>query len=134
MMNRREFVGLLGCLTAAGGLGIGLGVRTWRRVAIGDLVPATARPLQGTSITLVGRDGHCLSAVVESVQTVRRRAQRDAPGTEQILLLVRADRQDASAGNYRLRTEDLELDELLFSEVGAAGSQRRLEAVINRIV
>ena len=134
MMNRREFVGLLGCLTAAGGLGVGLGVRPWRRVALSDLVPATARPLQGATITLEDQDGHSLTAVVENVQTVRRRAQRDAPGTEQILLLVRTDRTDACAGNYRLRTDDLELDEMLFTEVGPAGSQRRLEAVINRIV
>jgi len=134
MMNRRKFVGLLGCLTAAGGLGIGLGVRSWRRVAIAELMPAIARPLQGATIALEDRDGHCLTAVVESVQTVRRRARRDAPGTELIILLVRADRRDACAGNYRLRTDDLELDELLFSEVGPVGRQRRLEAVINRIV
>ena len=134
MMTRRTFVGVLAVVAAVGGLGLGGGVLRRRQLAMDELVPLNLQPLQGTVVSLCARDGRTLRAVVEDVGALRRPARRGAPATEQISLLVAADDREAGAGRYRLESADLSLGDLYFSPVGPQGRERRLEAVITRIV
>ncbi len=133
MMTRRTFVGALSALAAVGSLGLNAVVRR-RRLAMKELVPANLRALPGTVVSLRGPDGRTLRATVADVSATRRPARPGAPGTEQISLLVAAEDPSAGAGRYRLRSADVELDDLDFSPVGRPGRERRLEAVITRIV
>ena len=134
MMNRRTFVGALGCLTAASGLGLGLALPRRRRLAIAALEPATARCLQGTPVQLQDEQGGRLEAIVEAVDSRRYPARRGAPGTEQISLLIKPDQPDVTSGVYHLQAAELQLAGLHFTAVGPHNGERRLEAVINRIV
>ena len=134
MMTRRSFVSAMGVLAAAGGLGAGIALDQRRRLRMGELVTASILPLRGSPVTLLAEDGTRCAATVAAVDAVRRAARSGAPATEQISLLVAAAERDTPGGNYRLQSPDLDLCSLNFSAVGPSGRQRRLEAVITRIL
>lgn len=134
MMTRRTFMGNLTVVTAAAGLGLGGVLVFQRRLAMVEISATSLEPLRNGSVTL--RDSHDRThkAKVEDVQSIHRPARFGAPATEQISLLLAADDPSAAAGIYRVENADLCLGDLYFSPVGPAGSDRRLEAVITRIV
>ena len=134
MMTRRTFVGAFAALTAAGGSGLSALLARRRRLTMAGIVPAEVMPLIGQSVRMRSADGHTLDAVVRDVSTGSNRARFGAPATEQISLLLQADDSHAPAGTYRIEGQDLVLDHLYLSPVGPEGSERRLEAVITRIV
>jgi len=134
MMTRRHFVGALTAVTTACGLGLGSVFVSRRRLTMSEIVPDIVRPLQGAKVSLRGPDGQTLRGRIEDVSAVRHPARPGAPGTEQISLLLATDNREAPAGIYRLETDDLNLGDLNLSPVGQAGRDRRLEAVITRIV
>ena len=134
MMTRRHFVGTLGGLAAATGLGLTVIGPVRRRLAPAQLDEVALTPLAGSRVTLVGPDGTRLAASVSDVQCQSRPGRHGAPTTEQISLLVRPDRTGAPSGSYRLDAADLELDALTFTAVGPAGRDQQLEAVLTRIV
>lgn len=132
MMTRRHFMGVLALLGAAAGLGGTIALR--RRLSADGISSDEALSLRGARVSLRARSGPDLRGVIEDVTVVRRPSRRGAPGTEQISLLVADDRDRAPAGAYRVETDDASLGELDFLPVGRAGHDRRLEAVITRIV
>jgi hypothetical protein len=134
MMTRRRFMGALSVLTAACTAGLGGVIVQRRRLAMGELVPDSMIALKGSEVLLNAAGGGSLRGVLEDVTAVRRPGRFGAPTTVQISLLVEADRIDAPAGAYRLETDDVKLDRLDFLPVGGNGRDRRLEAVITRIV
>lgn len=130
MITRRTFVGVLSAFTAAGALGVGLsGSR--RHLAIGGIRSGVLAPLQGRTVFLRGPDGTTSRAVVDRVSVSRQPARPGAPGTEQISMLFDT---DGEAGPYRIENADLVLSELHLTPVNLPGRDRRLEAVITRIV
>ena len=131
MITRRTFVGALGATTAAGALGVGLFEVSRRRLSPGEIRPDVVTPLNGSTVVLRAPDGRRLWAVVEDVEVRRRPARPGAPGTEQISVLFAA---DGEAGFYRVDHADVSLGKLYLSPVGMPGRDRRLEAVITRIV
>jgi hypothetical protein len=133
MMTRRNFMGALAFATAAGGLGLGGVLVARRRLDAATIDAVTALSLQNRRVKLAGA-GRVLCAEVCDVQTVRRPARRGAPATEQISICLAVDDAQAPAGIYRLQDSELQLGDLYFTPVGRAGKERRLEAVINRIV
>ena len=134
MMTRRTFVGAFAALTAAGGSGLSALLARRRRLTMAGIAPATVRPLVGQPVRMRYADGRQLDAVVRDICTKNNRARFGAPATEQISLLLQANDHDAKAGFYRVESDDLVLGDLYFSPVGPEGSERRLEAVITRIV
>ena len=134
MMTRRTFVSALTAAAAVGGFGLGGALLQRRRLAAGRIGAADVRPLQGADMTLRSPAGRTWRAAVTDVTAVRRPARHGAPATEQISLLVAVHGATPDSGRYRLEGIDLSLDELYFTAVGPAGSDRRLEAVITRIV
>ena len=82
----------------------------------------------------------CVAGIVnaaeesEDVTAVHRPSRPGAPGTEQISLTVAGDLAEAPAGAYRVESDVVSLGELDFLPVGGTGRDRRLEAVITRIV
>jgi hypothetical protein len=128
MITRRTFVG---ALTAAGAVGIGLTSFGRRHFAIGEVPADEMILLRGRAVSLRGPGQRALRAVVEDVTVVNHPARPGAPGTEQISVLFAA---DGEAGFYRIENADLSLDELYLSPVGRPGRDRRLEAVITRVV
>lgn len=133
MMNRRQFVAALAAVTAAAGTGIGALMRR-RRVAVQGVNGEVTGMLEGRAVTLHSADGHRRRGVVTDVRGFATRTRLGAPATEQVALRVKAGRTDLPAGIYRLENDDLVLADLYFSPVGPAGDERRLEAVISRIV
>jgi len=134
MMTRRTFVGTLAIVTSACGLGLGGVFANRRRLAMAEIVPETLLPLKESTVALRTAEGLTMRAVVEDISSVRRPARFGAPGTEQISLLMAADDPDAPAGMYRVENDHLILGDLYLSPVGQAGRDRRLEAVITRIL
>lgn len=133
MMNRRTFVGVAGCLAAAGSLGVGLVFHNRRRLSLREFGSDTLQPLAGSTVTMHGAHGKRLGALVEDVRVVRHPARAGAPANEQISLLLRPASNEAPGGIYRVETDSLLLGELDFTAVGREGQERRLEAVITRI-
>jgi len=134
MISRRTFVGLVGCLTAAGGLGLGLTMANRRNISLVHLSSQDLKNIEKTNVILRARDGQDFAAVVENIQVVVRPGRRGAPTTEQISLRLKNKSADLPAGVYRLQGAETEIEELLFNAVGQPGHDRHLEAVINRIV
>jgi hypothetical protein len=134
MMTRRHFMGAITAVAVAGGMGMGSAFVTRRNVSLAKIVPTTALPLQGMAVTLRSDDGPSIRGVIKNVTAVKRPGRSGTPGTEQISLLVSPDNPEALGGNYSVETDDLKLGQLTFMPVGRTGRQRRLEAVINRIV
>ncbi len=134
MMTRRHFIGTLSAITAAGGLGFGGNFFARRNLSVAGIRPASAIPLQGAAVTLHGTNGQILQGVIGDVTATCQPARHGAPGTEQISLLVALDNAEPAGGTYRVQTRDIDLGELNFLPVGKIGPQRRLEAVITRIV
>lgn len=134
MMTRRTFMGNLTAVTAAAGLGFGGVFALKRRLAMAEITPALLEPLQGGSVTLLDSRGHSHRARVKDIQGVCHPARFGSPATEYISLLLAVDDPSAAAGFYRVETADLCLGDLYFSPVGGVGRNRRLEAVITRIV
>lgn len=99
-----------------------------------EIIPATVLPLNGAAVSICATDGHVVRGVLSDVTAVHRTGQPGAPDTEQISLLVAANNNDLAAGTYHLQTDHLDLGKLSFMPVGRAGRERRLEAVITRIV
>jgi hypothetical protein len=94
----------------------------------------TVPALKGQSVVLKSIEGPSLVAVVADVQSVRRRGDAHTPGTEQISLMFRTADPNAPAGTYHIEGQDIVLEPLYLSPVGPEGQDRRLEAVITRIV
>lgn len=135
MMTRRTFLGVAAAVTAAGGLGLGGSFLQKRRLALAELASANnVLPPKGTAVVLRGPDGNSWRAEVSDVRTTRRPARPGAPGTEQVSLLLKPADRNAPGGNYRLESDDVRVEELHFSPVNQPGRDRRLEAVITRIV
>ncbi len=134
MMTRRNFLGALSLATAAGNLGLG-GLFAYRqRLAMAEIRPATLQPLQNSTMILRTAEGRTMRAVVKDVSSIRRPARFGAPGTEQISLLLAADDPNPTAGIYRVENDQVSLGDLYLSPVGQTGRDRRLEAIITRIV
>lgn len=133
MMTRRNFMGVVATVAAAGALGLGATLGR-RRVALAELAAANGLPSPGTAVVLRGPGGRELRAVVAGVHTSVHPARAGAPGTEQTSLLLKAENREAPGGAYRLESADVCLDELYYSPVNRPGRERRLEAVITRIV
>ncbi|MCB1183234.1 hypothetical protein KDM41_07360 [bacterium] len=134
MMTRRQFVGTLGGLAAATGLGFGLAGPVRRRLDVAAIDAAVLAPLAGRRITLVAPDGTRHGALVTAVNSRRRPGRRGAPTTEQMSLLVRPDDPATPGGDYRLHADELDCEAIGFSAVGPDGRCRELEAVFTRIV
>lgn len=134
MMTRRHFIGALSAITAAGGLGFGGKFFDRRRLSLAGIRPASVMPLQGAAVSLQGTRGQIMHGVIGDVTATCQPARDGAPGTEQISLLVALENVEPEGGTYRVQTRDVDLGELNFLPVGKTGSQRRLEAVITRIV
>jgi len=134
MMTRRQFMGALTVLTAACGSGLGGVLAYRRRLSMAELVPAAVLPLRGAAVSLRAPGGRNLRGVIEDVTAVHHAARTGAPGTEQISLVVAGDLAEALSNRYRVETDDVNLGELDFLPVGGTGRERRLEAVITRIV
>ena len=134
MMTRRNFVGALAAVAAAGGSGLATILARRPRWSVAAVDVRTAPALKGRNGVLKSATGETLNAVVTEVTAVRRRGGVRAPDTEQISLLVRAVDAKAPGGTYRIEGRDFVLDPLYLSPVGREGRDRRLEAVINRIV
>lgn len=134
MMTRRTFVGAVAMATAAGALGLGLALGQRRRLAVTELAAAKGLPQPGTAVVLSEPGGRRLRAVVAGLRTRVHPALPGVPGTEQTSLLLKADDREAPGGTYRLESADVTVDELFFSPVNRPGRERRLEAVITRIV
>jgi hypothetical protein len=115
-------------------LGVGLVFHNRRRLSVRELDSTSLQPLAGTTVTLHGPDGSRLGARVEDIQIIRHPARAGAPANEQISLLLTPVSPEAPGGHYRLDTDTLEIGELDFTAVGRDGRERRLEAVITRIV
>lgn len=134
MMTRRNFLGALSLATAAGSLGLG-GIFTHRRrLAMAEIRPATLQPLQNSTMILRTAEGRTMRAVVKDISSIRRPARFGAPGTEQISLLLAADDPNPTAGIYRVENDQVSLGDLYLSPVGQTGRDRRLEAIITRIL
>ena len=99
-----------------------------------EIRPATLQPLQNSTVTLRTAEGRTMRAVVKDVSSMRRPARFGAPGTEQISLLLAADDSNPAAGIYRIENNQVSLGDLYLSPVGQTGRDRRLEAIITRIV
>jgi len=134
MMTRRKFMGALTAIATAGGLGLGGVFALRKRLTLAQIKPATALPLQNAVAFLRAPGSRPLRAIIADVSVVRHRAGPGAPGTENISLLFKTDNREAPAGFYRVETDDVSLDHLYLSPVGMPGRERRLEAVITRIV
>lgn len=134
MMTRRTFMGNLTVVTAAAGLGLGGVLALKRRLTMAEITPASLEPLRNGSVTLRDSQGHSQAAWVKDVQGACHPARFGAPATEQISLLLTVDDPSVAAGIFRVETADICLGDLYFSPVGEVGSDRRLEAVITRIV
>jgi hypothetical protein len=132
MITRRAFVGLMGCVVASGSLGLGLSSR--RNIPLTKISPDNLKPLENSIVCLHGSDGSCFNAMVEGVQVETRRGRHGAPNTESISVYLKSEANDAPSGTYRMQGDGLEVEEMLFTAVGREGSERRLQAVINRIV
>ncbi len=133
-MTRRHFIGALSAVTAAGGLGFGGNFFARRRLSVAEIRPVSVMPLQGAAVSLQGANGQIIQGVIGDVTTNCQPARYGAPGTEQISLLVALDSAEPEGGTYRVQTRDVDLGQLNLLPVGKLGSQRRLEAVITRIV
>ena len=134
MMTRRHFIGTVGGLAAAAGLGIGFARAPRRHLPPAQISAGVLRPLTGATLNLVAADGHRLRAVVAAVHDRRRPARHGAPATEEISLLLAADSPEAPGGTYRVVSDELDFGTLDFTAVGREGRDRRLEAVFTRIV
>ena len=134
MMTRRNFLGSLSLVAAAGGLGLGGIFAHRRRLTMAEIRPATLQPLQNSTVTLRTAEGRTMRAVVKDINFKRRPARFGAPGTEQISLLLAADDPNPAAGIYRIENDQVSLGDLYLSPVGQTGRDRRLEAIITRIV
>jgi len=132
MITRRAFVGLLGCVVASGGLGLGLSSR--RKIPLTNLSTIDLKPLENSTVCLHGNGGQRINATVKYVQVETWRGRHGAPTTESVSVYLKTESHDAPSGTYRLQGDDVELEEMLFTAVGREGSDRRLQAVINRIV
>jgi hypothetical protein len=133
MMNRRQFVGAVAAVAAVAGTGLGALVRR-RRVAVEGIDGAVAGDLEGRAVTLRGNDGRPEQGLVTDVRVFATPAGHGAPATEQVSLRVKTAGADPAAGSFRLESDDLVLADLYFSPVGPPGGDRRLEAVVTRIV
>lgn len=138
MMTRRDFMGTLAIVTAAGGFGLGGTLVERRRFDLARIDAAridvaTVRSLERRDVLLRGA-GRAIRANVQDVRSVMRRGAHGAPDTEQISICLTVDDRDAPAGAYRLEDDRFRLDELYFTSINGTGSDRRLEAVITRIV
>lgn len=134
MMTRRMFVGALAAVTAAGGSGLGALLARRRRLPVAGMNTRTVPSLNGQSVVLKSIDGGSVDAVVADVQSVQRRGDAHTPGTEQISLTFRTTEPNPTAGTYHIEGQDIVLEPLYLSPVGPEGQDRRLEAVITRIV
>ena len=134
MMTRRTFMENLTVVTAAAGLGLGTLFTQQRRLAMNEITPASLEPMRNGSVNLLDSRGRRLGARVKDVQGICHPARFGAPATEQISLLLAVDDPSAAAGIYRVETADLCLGDLYLSPVCGVGTDRRLEAVITRIV
>jgi hypothetical protein len=132
MITRRTFVGLMGCVVASGSLGLGLSRR--RNIPLTKMSSDKLKPLENSIVCLHGNDGHRFNAMVESIQVESRHGRYGAPNTESISVYLKSEANDAPSGTYRLQGDEVELEEMLFTAVGREGNERRLQAVINRIV
>jgi len=127
-------MGKLTVVTAVAGLGLGGVFALKRRLAMAEITPASLEPLRNGSVTLLDSQGRSHRARVKDIQGVCHPARFGAPATEQISLLLAANDPSVVAGFYRVETPDLCFGDLYFSPVEGVGRDRRLEAVITRIV
>lgn len=134
MMTRRMFVGALAAVTAAGGSGLSSVLARRRRLPVTGLNARSVPELNGQSVVLKSAEGQSLAAVVTDVRSVHRRGDVHTPGTEQVSLTFRTREPNPGAGSYRIEGQDIVLEPLYLSPVGPEGKDRRLEAVITRIV
>lgn len=134
MMTRRYFVGALAVVTAAGGSGLGAVLARRRRLPVAGLNARSVPELNGQSVVLKSAEGQSLAAVVVDVKSIRRRGDAHTPGTDQVSLTFRTRDPNPSAGTYHIEGQDIVLEPLYLSPVGPEGRERRLEAVITRIV
>ena len=130
MISRRTFVGAVTAVAAVGALGPSLTGLRGSGSARTHRSDDFAR-LRGSRVALRAADGTTYDTVVEDVQVTLLPACGDAPATEQVSVLFAA---DGEAGRYRLDGAVPGFDELQLSPVGMPGRDRRLEAVITRIV
>ena len=134
MMTRRMFMGALAAVTAAGGSGLGALLARRRRWPVVGMNTRTVPALLGQTVVLKSDDGASLAAIVVDVKSVRRPGDARTPATEQISLIFRTSDPNPSAGAYHVEGQDTVLEPLYLSPVGPEGQDRRLEAVITRIV
>jgi len=132
MLTRRAFVGLIGCVVASGGLGLGISSR--RKIPLANMSSMNLKPLENTTVSLYGSAGQRFKAMVKEVQVETRRGRHGAPDTESVSVCLKIEGNEAPSGAYRLQGDELEMEELLFTSIGRQGRDRRLQAVINRIV
>ncbi len=133
-MSRRRFIGTLATVSTAASLGIGSSFARHQRSSLAQIASGSELPLPGTSVSLRTADGQIEQGLIEHVTSVRFPAHKGAPGTEQVSLLIDVNISEPAGGNYRVTTDTQDLGELDLMPVGPAGRDRRLEAVINRIV
>jgi hypothetical protein len=72
--------------------------------------------------------------MVDGVQVETRRGRHGAPDAEGVSVYLKSEANDVLSGTYRLQGDDLEVEEMPFTAVVREGCERRLQAVINRIV
>lgn len=132
MMTRRHFLGAAAVVSVAGGLGAGGALLLRRHLEAAQIDAPTALALRGGVFRLQGYAGS-LPARVAEVHTERKPARPGAPAVEQISICLAVD-ADAGPGLYRLQGDDLSLGELYYTPINRPGAERRLEAVITRIV
>jgi hypothetical protein len=103
-------------------------------VAVEGIDGTVAGDLEGHAVTLRRLDGRPEHGMVTDVRVFATPAGHGAPATEQVSLRVKTGNPDLPAGAYRLESDDLVLADLYFMPVGPPGGDRRLEAVVTRIV
>ena len=134
MMTRRIFMGVAAAATAAAGFGLGGILAERRSLAMAEITPSALASLRNRTVNLHRADGRTIRAVLEDAVSVKHRARFSAPATEQVSLVFAAAEGETAEGTYRVEGSDLSLGNLYLTAVGGTGRDRRLEAVITRIV
>lgn len=133
MMTRRHFLGAAAVVSIAGGLGTGGALWARRRLEAAHIDAAAALSLRDRTVRIEG-EGIAARARVADVRTRRQPARPGTPALEEISICLVVDGVDARPGTYRLHDDEMSLGNLYYTPINRSGAERRLEAVITRIV